>query len=110
MDKRIIELKATIAELIINLNMRIDDIISSYKSEGVLDNERIANLFDDMQSLAGGIGVIKEHVDGIDLLEFRDKLEMTADALEKADSALLIDILQFEVKDLLDYWKDCLTK
>lgn len=110
MENEMMQIKATIAELIININNRIDDIISRYESEGMLNDERVTNILEDMQSLTEGIGVIYEHVKGIDLLEFKEKLGMLVMAMESSDSALFIDVLKFEVKDLLDYWKDCLIK
>lgn len=109
MDNKIVEVKDTINEFITNINTRIDDISSRYKMEGNLDDKRLINLLDDLQALAEGIDVIKEYYSNIDLLEFREKLDMMERALEDKDISLFADIMQFELRDLLKYWKECLN-
>jgi hypothetical protein len=110
MDKEIIAIKEAVIELIVNIDKRIDDIVSSYEIKGSLDQERLRNVLEDMQALAEGIDAIGDYFTGVDLLEYKEKLEMLMKALESSDTALLTDIMQFEMKDLLGYWKDCLTK
>lgn len=110
MNNDIIAIKQVVIELIVNINKRIDDIIISCRNEGSVDQDRVGNLLEDMQALAEGIDVIDDYFAGIDLLELREKLEMLTEALKSADTALFSDIMEFEVKDLLAYWLDCLSK
>lgn len=110
MDERIIEIKGTILEFIINITDRIDDISDRYKAEGVIDDERITNLLEDLQALAEGIVAIKDFYADISLPEFCEKLEMMTKALEEQDIPLFMDTMQYELKDLLEYWKECLNK
>ncbi|NLB79119.1 MAG: hypothetical protein GX796_09850 [Clostridiaceae bacterium] len=106
MDERIKELKNTIKELIDNIISRIDETSQGYQDTDVLENDRLLILFDDLQLLADGINVINEHDANIDLPEFQEKLVMMGTALEADDTALLTDIMQFELKGLLESWKD----
>lgn len=110
MDERIIEIKGTILEFILNINARIVDISDKYKVNREIEEERIANLLDDLQMLAEGIDVLKEYYRDISLPEFGEKLEMMTKALEEQDIPLFIDIIQYELKDLLEYWVECLNK
>lgn len=109
MNGQINEVKDTILEFIININARIDDISDRYKLEGKLEDERVVNLLDDLQALAEGIDLIKEYYGDIDLNEFREKLDMMASALEDKDVPLFTDIMRYELRDLLEYWKECLN-
>ncbi len=110
MDERISSLKDTVLELIINIINRIDDISNEYSATGNMDNERLINIFDDMQALAEGIDIIKKAYPDLDLLEFQEKAEMMRNALEVQDMMLLFDILRFELKDLFLYWEQNLSK
>jgi len=110
MDKANNEIKELAIELIVNINKRIDDIVISCADEGSVDQDRLRNLLEDMRALVEGIAVLSELYKGIDLLEFREKLEMLTDAMSNSDTALISDILDYEVKDLLVYWQECLTK
>jgi hypothetical protein len=110
MNNEIIAIKQMVIELIVNINKRIDDIIISCRNEGSVDQERLGNLLEDMQALAEGIAAIGGYFTGIDLMEFTEKLEMLTEALRSSDTALFSDIMEFEIKDLLTYWQDCLTK
>lgn len=105
MDEKIVELKNTIRELIANIIPRIEEIIRYYKDADALDENRLINLFDDLQALAEGINIIKEYYEGIDMLEFREKLDIMGKALEENDEMLFLDIIQYELTDLLEYWK-----
>jgi hypothetical protein len=109
MDEKVNELKDTVKELILNITARIDDISEEYNVSGNEDSERLVNLFDDLQALAEGVNAIKESYAGLDLLEFRDKVEMMEEAMEAQDTMLVFDILRFEIKDLLIYWMECLS-
>jgi hypothetical protein len=110
MDERMSGLIDTVHELILNLVKRIDDISNEYDNGGNYVSERLINLFDDLNTLAEGIDVIRESYPGLDLTEFQEKADMIAQALEAQDMMLLFDILRYELKDLLLYWDGCLTK
>lgn len=110
MDEQMTKVKDTIIELIININMRIDDICNRNKNEGSIDSDRLVNLLDDIQALAEGIDTIKGFYCGIDILELQEKLAMLERSFEEKDNLLLIDIIQYELRDLLNYWRECLSK
>ncbi|MGI6668034.1 MAG: hypothetical protein ACOX4M_00815 [Acetivibrionales bacterium] len=71
-----------------------------------MDENRLLNLFDDLQALAEGINVIKEYYENLDMLEFREKLDVMGKALEENDRMLFLDIIQYDLADLLEYWKE----
>lgn len=110
MDENISALKDTVKELIFNIITRIDHISSEYNVTGELDSERLVNLFDDLQALAEGIDVIKENYSGLDLLEFQEKIDMMERAMEVQDTMLFFDTLRFELRELLTYWTECISK
>jgi hypothetical protein len=110
MDEKLIGLKNTLVEFIFNINTRIDDISNSINNENRLDDSRLTNLFEDLQALAEGLDVIKSGYSGIDLLELHEKLDMLSKAYEGADYRLLADLLQFELKNLLEYWSEYMSK
>jgi hypothetical protein len=109
MDKKIIELKDTIRELIANIVPRIEEISRHCKDVNTLDEYRLLNLFDDLQALAEGINIIREYYEDIDLLEFSEKLDIMEKALEENDLMLFLDIIQYDLADLLEYWKQQLV-
>ena len=109
MNDEMNEVKDTILAFIININTRIDYISDRYRVEGELEDERVVNLLDDLQALAEGIDLIKEYYENIDLHEFREKLDMMASALEDKDISLFTDIMRYELRDLLEYLKECLN-
>jgi|LSQX01.1.fsa_nt_gb hypothetical protein len=104
MDDHLFELKATIIELLENVIKRIDDITGSRNGNIDLDEERLVNLIEDMQSLAEGMNIIKSRYADINLEEFGEKLELMERALSMHDSMLLADIMKFELRDLFEYW------
>jgi hypothetical protein len=106
MEEKIIELKNTVKELIENIIPRVNEISRDCKDTENLDENRLLNLFDDLQALAEGINIIKEYYENIDMLEFREKLDIMGKALEENDEMLFLDIVQYELTDLLEYWKE----
>jgi hypothetical protein len=110
MDEKISALKDTIKDLILNIIKRVDDIYDEYNAAGNPDSERLVNLFDDMQTLAEGVDIIKDNYSGLDLMELQEKIDMMEKAMETQDTMLFSDILRFELKDLLIYWTECLSK
>jgi hypothetical protein len=105
MDERIIELKNTVRELIENIIQRIEEISAYSREADALDENRLVNLFDDLQALAEGINVIKEFHENLDMMEFREKLDVMGKALEENDRMLFFDIIQYDLADLLEYWR-----
>lgn len=110
MDNNVIELKNTINEFITNINTRIDDICNNYKITGTTAEERLRNLLDDLQSLYEGVVAISEYYDCIDILEFKDKLDMMESSLVDFNVPLFYDVMQFELRSLLTFWKKCLSE
>ena len=108
MDERLSELRDTVKELLQNIIKRIDDITDEQNAGGEPDTDRLANLFDDLSSLAEGVSVIKEYYPAIDLMEFRDKLDMMENAMKTYDMMLLSDLLKYELRDLLGFWENIL--
>jgi len=106
MDQQISEIIGTIIELIANVEKRIDDIFSNTGDSARF--ERIADLLDDLQALSEGIDVIRDYYKEIDLMELLEKLDMLKRALDDSDDLLLEDIMRYELKDLLVYWKQIL--
>jgi hypothetical protein len=109
MDERVVELKNTINELILNINIRIDGICSVYKDTGIFEEDRLQCLFDDLQALAEGVDFLKNYYSDMDLFDFQEKLDMMERALDTNDRLLFIDIIQFELKGLLESWQEPLT-
>ena len=108
MNNEIVDLALTVHELLINLNKRIEDMSGAFKRSGILEEERLLNLLDDLQSLAEGIEAISKDYPNLDLEEYREKLLQLTDALEGRDTSLFFDLLQYELNPVLNYWSDCL--
>jgi len=109
MDERISELRDTVKELLENIIKRIDVITGEYSTVGDLDADRLANLFDDLCSLAEGIDIVKDYYPAIDLIEFREKIDLMEGAMESHDMMLLSDLMKYELRDLLEFWRNCLV-
>jgi hypothetical protein len=109
MDENIKGLVNTITELLININDRIVDISKKYRDENIFEEGRVVNLLDDLNVLTEGISVIKESYTSIELSELQDKLYSMIESLEAKDYSLFIDLMQYDLGDLLSYWKDILT-
>jgi len=108
MDERISEVKNTISELISNIIPRIDTICRTYNDTDTFEAERLQYLFDDLQALAEGMDFLKEYYESIDLFELQEKLDMLERALDENDRMLFIDIMQYELKSLLEFWREIL--
>jgi hypothetical protein len=109
MDERIKELAGTINEFLINLAGRIDDIYNSEQTGNSSDEDRILNLLDDLGALTEGISEIDRFFDNIDITELQEKLSFMSETLERKDSLLFADTLQYELKPLLVYWSGILS-
>lgn len=109
MDERIIEIGKSVIELSLNLCSRIDDICNRYKQNSDLENDRIINLVDDINTLSEGINVIKDYYSSINIMELTEKLDMLYSAFEGKDYHLFMDTLEYEFKPLLEYWIECLN-
>jgi len=104
MDEKIMELRDTVREFLQNIITRIDDITGERNAGSDPDTDRLANLFEDLCSLAEGVNILKDHYPAIDLIEFREKLDMMEKAMETYDMMLLSDLIKYELRDLFDYW------
>ncbi len=108
MDERIMEIGKSVSELLLNLCIRIDDICNKYKLNNELEDGRIINLIDDLNTLSEGVNIVKDYFSSINLLEFTEKLDMLYLAYEGNDYFLFADTLEYELKPLLEYWIECL--
>jgi pyoverdine/dityrosine biosynthesis protein Dit1 len=108
MDERISEVKNTVGELISNIIPRIDAICRTYNDTDTFEADRLQHLFDDLQALAEGMDFLKEYSESIDLFEFQEKLDLMERALDANDRMLFIDIMQYELKGLLEFWREIL--
>jgi hypothetical protein len=109
MDESINGLVNTITELLININDRIVDISKKYRDENIFEEDRVVNLLDDLNVLTEGISVIEKNYNTIKLSELQDKLCSMIESLEVKDYSLFIDLMQYDLGDLLSYWKGILT-
>jgi len=105
MVQQVSEIKNTIIELAENLANRIDSICSC---DEISKYARIVDFMDDLMALSEGVNAIKDYCKDIDLAELLEKLDMLKKAMEESDNFLVDDILRYELKDLLIYWKEIL--
>ncbi len=110
MDTNMEELANTMQELLINICGRIEDISNRFKSENIFESDRVANLLDDLTALAEATPIFENHYKEIEFSELSEKISMMNDALVQNDLSLFIDIIQFELNDMLKYWKGILAK
>jgi len=106
MVQQISEIKNTIVELAANLVDRIDSICGCTDESSKY--ARIIDFMDDLMALSEGVNAIKDYYKDIDLAELLEKLDMLKKAMEESDSFLVDDLMKFELKDLLIYWKEIL--
>lgn len=100
----------TVSEFLFNITARIDDISNRYKREYVFEEDRIINLIDDLEALTEGISVVCQYYDNIDIMELKEKLSYMEDAFESKDPEVFIDTILYELKPLLSYWSETITK
>ena len=104
MVQQISEIKNTVVELASNLINRIDSICGCTDERSKY--ARIVDFMDDLMALSEGVNAIKDYYKDIDLAELLEKLDMLKKAMEESDSFLVDDLMKFELKDLLIYWKE----
>lgn len=100
------EIKKTIKDFIINIISRIESIYEQNDIETGTNDSRLIFLLEDIASLADGIGILIKENPLLDLTELNEKLNMLNIALEEKDSALIKDILMYELRPLLEYWNE----
>lgn len=110
MKEQIYELKQTLSELVLNLITRINDIVSLYNSANEKEaTARILFLIDDLASLVNGIeAVLKYENVELDIEELNDKLAMLVQQFENQDYLFVSDLLDYELKPLLEHWSEIL--
>lgn len=112
MEKMSIQkLAETAKDLVSNLTIRIDNIIYEYEArgeEGEFFNERVIFLLDDLSALVDAIDIIEKENININLEELTEKLKLLYNCLKEKDRMMFRDIMEFELKPLLEYWRDIL--
>lgn len=110
MDKTAIQqLTETTKHLITNLIIRIDSILKEFEemqAQDLFSNERIIFMLDDFMDLTDAIAIIQNENSGIYLEELTEKLGILYNNFELKDRFLFKDIIQFEIKPLLEHWTD----
>ncbi len=92
-----------VIELIDNINKDCDELNSMTENNDV-DFDLIIKLVDSLDKLSNKAALIENK--NIDLVEYNEKLKLALDAFEEKDFNLFSDIMQYELKPLLEYWKD----
>lgn len=88
----------------INNIIKIIDRININTIENMFNFEIIVNLIDNMLKLSNDIATINN--ENIDLEEFNDKLTKLLNTFEDKDYMLFNDTLQYELKPVLEFWKE----
>lgn len=105
------ELVEITKDLVNNLNIRIDNILYEFDrqgEEGDFFNERIIFLLDDLSALVDAIDIIEKENKNIHLEELTEKLKSLYNCLKDKDKMMFRDIMEFDLKPLLEYWSDIL--
>lgn len=101
----IMEIKISL--LIENIDNNLKEIQENYRL-GKFEFTLIASLVDKMLQLTNEISRLDRSE--LDLSEFNDKLNTMVNALEDKDYDYFLDIYNYDLKPLLDYWKDIIEK
>lgn len=108
MDKiSIQQLVETTRGLILNLILRINSIVEELEDingQEVFSNDRLNFILDDLTALAEAVDIIQKQNSSIYLEELTEKLNMLYDSMKAKDKLLFKDIIEFELKPLLEHW------
>lgn len=102
-------LREMINQLIDNIIIRIEDVIEKYDNKELkelMSNDRIIFLLEDLSTLAEGIDIVEENNQEILLEELTEKIGLLYKQMKIKDELSFKDILEFELKTLLEHWKD----
>ena len=107
-DLEIRQLKNTINELILNLMNRIDNFIeeNNNSDKEILTSESVYFILEDISVLADGIGAIYTDDSVVNIEELREKISMLHQSMEDKDGLLFKDIMELELKQLLEAWSE----
>lgn len=98
-----IKKSSDILNLIDEINKLCDDISQSIECENI-DFNNIILLIDYLYKYGSSIPYISNNEADID--EFNEKISSLLEAFEQKDYYLFSDIIQYELKPLLEYWKE----
>ena len=104
----IYDLSKTTNDLIINLIIRINNLLEEFrdiKKQEIFCSDRIFFILEDFTALSESINIISQENSSINLEEFIEKLNLLYDSIRTKDNLLLMDILEFEINPLLQYWE-----
>ena len=108
MDKiSIQQLIETTRDLFLNLILRIDSIVEEVEhinGQEVFSNNRLNFILDDFVALAEAVDIIEKQNSSIYLEELTEKLNILYDSMITKDKLLFKDIIEFELKPLLEHW------
>ncbi len=106
-QEMVIDLSYTVAELIENINIRIDNICSLFNNQ--INDEgstRLIYLIDDFMVLVEGISALQLEVYEIETLN--ENLINLSIQLENQDFNFISEILRYEIKPIIEYLGECI--
>lgn len=105
------ELKSTIKELIKNILVRNRQLIEEIRNNSIMNiNNRLVFFIDDLSVLVNGITVLnKENITSLDIEELNEKLVGILGAMENNDYIYIVDLFEYELLPLFEYWDECIT-
>ncbi|MFT9849591.1 hypothetical protein [Aneurinibacillus sp. REN35] len=109
MQEEVYELKRTLRELINNLVTRIEEIVELYGKEENEANKRMIFLTEDLASLTDGVHSLSSYEDvELNIGELTEKVQLIVEKLEIQEYSFVSDLLNYELKPLLEHWSDIL--
>ena len=97
------EKSSDILNLIDGINKLCDDVSQSIENNDI-DFNMIILLIDHLYKYGNSISCTSNDEEGID--EFNEKISSLLEAFEQKDYYLFSDIMQYELKPLLEYWRE----
>lgn len=107
MNTQLFELKNSFKQLNQNLIQRIDNVV-----ENLNDNHMQSLQFwlEDLSVLTEVSMILKNNnIVDLDLDVFNENMDNLLNKIEMNETLFISDLLQFEIKPLLQYWDGCIT-
>lgn len=100
------EIIKTSKELLVNILTRINSLYEAYQTSNNFEIERVLYLIEDLNAVAEVVVILKDEYSFLDLEEYKEKLQLLVTSLENNDHEIYIDLINFELKPLIEYWHD----
>ena len=109
MKKELYQLEQTISQLLNNVIIRIEQIVAFYNDNRLTEaNNKMVYLIEDISTLMEGINILLSYnnIPEVNIDEINEIMSSIVEQFENEDFGFISDILNFELKPLLEHWSE----